>query len=103
MIDVADIDGDALTDIVVGKRRWAHGPNKDIESGAAPVLYWFQLEWWPDGVHFRPHLVDDWSGVGLQVVAVDTTGDGVPDILTASKLGSFLFVTKRTRLPNRPQ
>ena len=102
-IDVADIDGDGLTDIIVGKRRWAHGPDKDIEPGAAPVLYWFQLQRRPDGVHFRPQLVDDWSGVGLQVVAADVTGDGVPDILTASKLGSMLFVTKRARLPNRPQ
>lgn len=94
-IAVADIDGDGLTDIIVGKRRWAHGPDKDIEPGAAPVLYWFQLQRRPDGVLFRPHLIDDWSGVGLQVVAVDVTGDGVPDILTASKLGSILFVNKR--------
>ena len=94
-IDVADIDGDGLMDIVVGKRRWAHGPSQDIEPGAAPVLYWFQLERRPDGVHFRPNLVDDGSGVGVQVVAVDVTGDGVPDILTASKLESILFVTKR--------
>ena len=100
-IDVADIDGDGLKDIIVGKRRWAHGPNKDIEPGAAPVLYWFQLERRPDGVHFRPHLVDNWSGVGLQVVAVDATGDGVPDILTASKLGSVLFVTKRGSVATR--
>jgi hypothetical protein len=90
-----DVDGDGLTDIVVGKRRWAHGPNKDIEPGAAPVLYWFRLERRPDSVHFRPHRVDDWSGVGVQVVAVDVTGDRIPDILTASKLGSMLFITKR--------
>lgn len=89
-IDVADIDGDSLTDIIVGQRRWAHGPNKDIEPGAAPVLNWFQLERQPDGVRFRPHLLDNWSGVGLQVVAVDVTGDGVPDILTASKVGSIM-------------
>ena len=100
-IDVADIYGDGLKDIIVGKRRWAHGPNKDIEPGAAPVLYWFQLERRPDGVHFQPHLMDDWSGVGLQVVAVDVTGDGVPDILTASKLGSVLFVTKRGSVATR--
>jgi len=48
-IDVADIDGDGLKDIVVGKRRWTYGPNKDIEPGAAPVLYWFQLERRTDG------------------------------------------------------
>ena len=66
-------------------------------------MYCFQLERFLDGVHFRPHLVDNWSGVGLQVVAGDVTGDGVPDVLTASKLGSTLFVAKRARLPNRPQ
>jgi len=66
-------------------------------------LYWFQLERRTDGVHFQPHLLDDWSGVGLQVVAGDVTGDGVPDILTASKLGKMLFVTKRAPLPNPPQ
>jgi hypothetical protein len=98
---VGDINGDGLTDIIVGKRRWAHGPNKDIEPGAAPVLYWFQLQRTADGVRFRPHLVDDWSGVGLQVVGADVTGDGVPDILTVSKLGVFLFVTRRG--PGRSQ
>jgi len=72
-------------------------------AGAAPVLYGFQLERRPDGVYFRPHLVDDSSGVGLQVVAADVSADGVPDILTGSQLGSMLFVTKRARLPNRPQ
>lgn len=44
--------------------------------------------------HFRPHMVDDSSGVRLRVV----TGDGAPDILTASKLGSLPFVTKRGRI-----
>lgn len=93
---LVDIDGDGLLDIVVGKRRWAHGPQGDIEPDAAPVLYWFQLQRRPDGVHFRPYLSDDSSGVGVQVVAVDVTGDGIPDILTASKLGTFLFITKRS-------
>jgi len=48
--------------------------------------------------------ISDSSNEGVEalraaVVAVDVTGDGVPDILTASKLGSILFVTKRDRLP----
>jgi hypothetical protein len=94
-LTVADIDGDGLLDIIVGKRRWAHGPNKDIEPGAAPVLYWFQLQRTATGVRFRPQLIDDWSGAGLQVVAADVTGDGVSDILTVSKLGVFLFTTQR--------
>ena len=40
-LDLADIDGAGLKDILCGKRMWAHGPQGDIEPGAAPVLYWF--------------------------------------------------------------
>lgn len=95
-LDVADIDGDGLTDVVVGKRRWAHGPQGDVEPNAPPVVYWFQLVR-PSGgeVTFRPHLIDAQSGVGLQVVAADVNGDRAPDVLSASKLGCFLFVNRR--------
>jgi hypothetical protein len=92
-LDVKDVDGDGLKDIVVGKRRWAHGPSGDVESGAAPVLYWFQCVRAPDrGVTFRPHLIDDQTGVGVQVIARDVNADGTTDILTASKLGSCVFL-----------
>jgi hypothetical protein len=94
-LDVADIDGDGLTDLVVGKRRWAHGPKGDIEPGADPVVYWFRLERTSEGVRFRPRMIDDASGVGVQIVARDVTGDGRADVLTASKLGTFVFVNGR--------
>lgn len=91
-LDSGDINGDGLPDIVVGKRLWAHGPTGDIEPSAAPVLYWFELRRDAGGqARFVPHLVDHRSGVGVQVVAVDIDHDGDTDILTASKLGSFLF------------
>lgn len=93
--DVADFDGDGLTDLVVGKRRWAHGPKGDIEPDAEPVVYWFQLERTGAGVVFRPHLIDAASGVGVQIAATDVTGDGKPDVLAASKLGTFVFVNER--------
>ncbi len=93
-IDVGDINADGLTDIIVGKRRWAHGPDRDIEPGAAPVIYWFELIRTKEGVRFCPHLIDDESGVGLQVVAADVTGNGAVDVLAASKLGAFLFVNR---------
>lgn len=91
----ADIDGDGLTDFVTGKRRWAHGPLKDDEPNAPPVLYWFQLQRdGQGGAKFVAHLIDDQSGVGTQVTPGDLTGDGKPDIVVANKLGVFVFTQK---------
>lgn len=92
---MADLDGDGLQDLIVGKRMWAHPPPKDIEPDAPPVLYWFQLN--RDGkgaATFVPHFIDDKSGVGVQVTVADVNSDGRPDILTVSKLGTFVFINK---------
>jgi hypothetical protein len=89
---LVDVDGDGLLDIVTGKRRWAHGPFKDDEPEAAPVLYWFQLKRdGKGGAEFIPHLIDDDSGVGTQVTTGDLNKDGKPDIIVANKKGVFVF------------
>lgn len=89
---IADINGDGLSDVVTGKRRWAHGPNGDIEPNADPVVYWFELRRSEDQVRYVPHMIDDQSGVGVQIHIADVNQDGRPDVMTSSKLGSFLFL-----------
>jgi len=94
---LADIDGDRLPDIVCGKRRWAHGPTGDVEPSADPVLYWFRLTRPKLGrVRYMPHRIDDRSGVGVQITVKDVNGDQRPDVLTASKLGTFVFLNRST-------
>lgn len=95
---LADIDGDGLSDVITGKRRWAHGPKGDVEPMATPVNYVFLLRraaGAAGGARFVPQLIDKASGLGTQIVAVDINGDQAPDVLTASKLGTFLFLTQR--------
>jgi hypothetical protein len=91
-VDLADINGDGLKDIVTGKRYHAHGPAGDPEPQAAPVLYWFELQRQDGKASFVPRLIDDNSGVGTQVMAVDLNGDKKMDVVVGNKRGQFLFL-----------
>ena len=94
-LSLADVDGDGLMDFVTGKRRWAHGPLKDDEPNAAPVLYWFQLTRdGKGGAAFVPHLIDDNSGVGTQVSPREVNGDKKMDVVVSNKKGVFVFLQK---------
>ena len=94
-IDLVDINGDGLKDIVTGKRFWAHGPKGDAEPSAPAVVYWFELKRdKAKGVTFIPHMIDDDSGVGTQVAAVDLNGDGIPDVIVGNKKGIFIHLSQ---------
>jgi hypothetical protein len=91
-IELVDIDGDGLLDILTGKRFWAHGPSGDPEPNAPAVVYWFQLVRHASGaVEYVPWLIDDNSGVGTEVAFGDVTGNGRPDVITGNKKGAFVF------------
>jgi len=91
-VDLVDMDGDGLKDIVTGKRHFAHGSKGDADPLAAPVLYWLKLVRGSGGVDWLPYQVDDNSGVGTQVTAVDVNGDQRPDIVVGCKKGAFVHV-----------
>jgi hypothetical protein len=84
-VELADIDADGVLDIVTGKRHWAHGSTGDVDANAPPVLYWFRTVREGSTVTFVPHLIDDDSGVGVQLVVGDVNADGLQDLVIGNK------------------
>ena len=98
-LDFADMDDDGLLDIVTGKRFWAHGPKGDAEPNAPAVLYWFRLTRPEKGkAHYIPHLIDDDSGVGTQVAAIDVNNDKLLDIVVGNKKGAFVHLHSKRKV-----
>ncbi|MCB1212565.1 MAG: VCBS repeat-containing protein, partial [Verrucomicrobiales bacterium] len=93
-VNLADIDGDGLKDIVTGKTYWSHhrqSPGWD----AGAVVYWFKLVRGEGGVDWVPHKADGDSGIGRQVVVADVNADGLPDILAGGMVGGSVLIHKR--------
>ena len=94
-VELQDINGDGLPDIVCGKRRWAHGIKGDDEPNADPVLYWFEMSRdAKGGASFVPRRIDNDSGVGTQFFTGKVNQDNKPDIVIANKHGVFVFTQK---------
>ena len=93
VVQMADMDGDGLKDIITGKRWWSHGDLYREEGFQAwPVLYWFKLSRAGGRVTFTPHLIHDNSGIGTDFAVGDVNGDKRPDIVTNARHGAFLFL-----------
>ncbi len=90
-VELVDVDGDGVKDIVTGKCFWAHGPTGDPDPTAPAVVYWFRLVRGPQGVDWVPYLVDSDSGVGRQIGVADINGDGRPEFIIGNKKGTFVF------------
>lgn len=86
-----DLNGDDLPDLITGKRYFAHN-GKDPGGHDPAVLYWFELNRNDQGrPQWKRHLIDDDSGVGVQVVVHDMNGDDKKDIVVSNKKGVIYF------------
>lgn len=95
-LTAADMDGDGVQDIVTGKRYWSHQESYvDPDPLGAPVLYIFRTvrnPKAPGGAEFVPELVHNRSGAGSTLQTADLNKDGAMDIMTGTKLGTFVFL-----------
>jgi hypothetical protein len=91
----ADLDGDGIPDIIVGKRYWSHLESyTDPDPYGPAVLYWYRTVRNPKaegGAEFVPELIHNRSGVGSHLAAVDLNHDGTVDIITSTSRGTFIF------------
>jgi len=92
---IADVDGDGVPDLIVGKRVFSH-----LESYVDPdplgpcVLYWFRTvrnPKAPGGAEFKPEMIHNRSGAGSTILATDLNKDGAVDIVTSTNRGTFIF------------
>jgi len=102
---IADVDGDGIPDFIVGKRYWSHLDDAyDPDPYGPPVLYWYRTvrnRKAPGGAELVPELINNRSGVGSDVLAKDLNGDGAVDIVTSTRLGTFVFWGKANGSKNR--
>ncbi len=91
----ADLDGDGIPDLIVGKRVYSHQESfTDPDPYGPAVLYWYRTvrnPKAPGGAEFVPELIHNRSGVGAHFIAVDINHDGAPDIITSTDRGTFIF------------
>ena len=91
----ADLDGDGIPDMIVGKRLYSHlESHLDPDPFGPAVLYWYRTVRNPKaegGAEFVPELINNRSGVGSQFAVMDLNGDGAPDIVVSDVKGTFIF------------
>lgn len=93
-VQLADIDGDGLKDIVTGKTYYSHHKGSPMWDAGA-VVYWFRLVRGPEGIDWVPYLAAEETGIGRQIALGDLQGDGLIDIAVGGMKGMHLLHHRR--------
>lgn len=90
-VQLVDIDGDGLKDIVTGKTYWSHHKQSPMWDAGA-VVYWFRLVRGAHGVDWVPYQADSEAGIGRQLNVLDINGDKLPDIVVGGMKGCHVLL-----------
>ncbi|MCC6509815.1 MAG: VCBS repeat-containing protein [Pirellulaceae bacterium] len=93
-VNLVDMDGDGLKDIVTGKTYYSHhkqSPGWD----AGAVVVWFKLVRAKDGVDWVPYRAADDTGIGRQLGVFDLNRDQLPDIVVGGMKGCSVITQNR--------
>ncbi len=94
-IDLADLDGNGVHEIITGKRYFAHNGG-DPGAHDMPLLVAFQYD--RSKKSFEKLVIEQGHvGVGLQVRTGDLDGNGSVDIAVAGKSGTYLLFNPKNR------
>lgn len=93
-VNLVDMDGDGLKDIVTGKTYWSHHQQAP-QWDAGAVVYWFKLARGKDGVDWIPYRAAEETGIGRQVTVSDVNGDELPDIIVGGMKGAHVLLHER--------
>ena len=96
-VNLVDMDGDGLKDIVTGKTYWSHHKKSPLWDAGA-VVYWFKLVRGKEGVDWVPYLADGESGIGRQLIVGDVNGDQLPDIIAGGMKGCHVLIQQRKKV-----
>jgi putative membrane-bound dehydrogenase-like protein len=96
-VKMADINGDGLQDIITGKTYWSHH-RQSSQWDAGAVVYWFELKRSEEGIQWIPHLADDSSGIGRQIVIADVDSNQSLDIVVGGMLGCHVLRHEQNQL-----
>lgn len=93
-VNLADMDGDGLKDILTGKTYYSHHKQSPMWDAGAAVV-WFKLVRTDKGIDWIPQTAAANTGVGRQLGVFDLNDDKLPDILVGGMKGCYAITQSR--------